>query len=257
MSERVLGAVTEEELDVLVSIAIRRAEVLENSDLPGAIDAWREVMVYEERLSEMTPAAEVPGGVARVGAVTAALAAGERVRATELAQKYLSEESLPSERRQAIQRAFHEYRKETAKRDWDRRFLEGAWNGLRSFLRSLSFGGLLGCGVAYLIFLSYPHLFVGRVRLEEIVVFGGLLGACLHRIIDWCLVKPFLFPFGRFIEYYGTLMQLKLQNKAQLIDDDSYKKIKYQLDLAYFLGPTDKVRARKGALPPKAKFSRK
>lgn len=115
MSETVLAAVTEEELDVLVSIAIRRAEVLDNSDSPGAIDAWREVMVYEERLSEMTAASEVPGGVARVGAVTAALAAGDRLRATELAQKYLSDQSLPTERRQAIERALDEHRKELAK----------------------------------------------------------------------------------------------------------------------------------------------
>jgi RNA polymerase sigma factor (sigma-70 family) len=140
-----------------------------------------------------------------------------------------------------------------------RRFLEGAVqrNGVISFLRSLisslrslSFGGLLGCGVAYLIFLSYPHLFVGRVSLEVVVVFGGLLGAWLYRVIEWCLVKPFLLPFGRLFEYYAKLVQLTLQNRAELIDDDSYKKIKYQLDLAYFLGPTDKVRVRKGALPP-------
>ena len=115
----------------------------------------------------------------------------------------------------------------------------------------------LDAGLHILFFYRIHTLFVGHARLEVVVVFGSLLGACLHRIIDWCLVKAFLLPFGRFIDYYGKLVQLTLQNRAQLIDDDSYKQIKYELDLAYFLGPTDKVSVRNRVLPPKAKFSRK
>ncbi len=104
-----------------------------------------------------------------------------------------------------------------------------------SFLRSLSFGGLLGCGVAYLVFLSYPHLFVGHVRVEAVVIFGSLLGACLHRLIDVCLVKGILSPFGRFLEYYGKLVQLTVQKRTELMDDDRYKELKYELDIDYFL----------------------
>lgn len=116
MKKTVLTALTEEELDVLVSIAIRRAEVLDDSDSPTAIEAWREVMVYEERLAKLTPAAGVPGGVARFGAVTSALAAGERSKAAELAEQYLAEKSLPRERRQAIKRALDEYKANLARR---------------------------------------------------------------------------------------------------------------------------------------------
>ncbi len=116
MNKSILTALTEDELDVLVSIAIRRAEVLDESNSPAANDAWREVMMYEERLARMTSAAEIPGGIARLGAVTSALAAGEREKAAELAEQYLMEESLPKERRHAIQRALDEYKDSLAKR---------------------------------------------------------------------------------------------------------------------------------------------
>ena len=101
-----LADLTEDELDTLVSIAIRRAEVLDETQSPGAEAAWSEVMVYEERLAELTRPEEVPGGVARIGAVTAALAAGRRSDAARLAARYLAEEALPQERKEAVRRAF-------------------------------------------------------------------------------------------------------------------------------------------------------
>ena len=75
---------TEDELDILVSAAIRRAELLDDAKSPAARDAWREVMTYEERLAAITSPNGVAGGVARAGAVRAALAAGQRVDATRL-----------------------------------------------------------------------------------------------------------------------------------------------------------------------------
>lgn len=99
-------ALTEDELDTLVSIAIRRAELLDDTGSPAANDAWYEVMVYEERLAEITAPWDITGGVARVSAVRAALAAGQRQEAARLASQYLAEELLPPERRTAIERAF-------------------------------------------------------------------------------------------------------------------------------------------------------
>jgi len=104
----ILPGLTEDELDSLVSIAIHRAEILDEAQSPGASDAWYEVMLYEERLATITQPEEVPGGVARVGAVTAALAAGRRIEALRLASRYLAEDSLSPERRATIQRALHE-----------------------------------------------------------------------------------------------------------------------------------------------------
>jgi hypothetical protein len=112
----VLTSLTEDELDTLVSVAIRRAEVLEELKSPRASDAWSEIMAYEERLAEITRPEEIPGGVARVGAVTAALAAGRRSEASRLASVYLSEAQLSSERRAAIQRAFQEDQERLARR---------------------------------------------------------------------------------------------------------------------------------------------
>lgn len=105
MTSTGLSAPTEDELDMLVSIAIRRAELLAEIKSPMSAGAWREVMAYEENLARITQPAEIAGGVARAGAVTAALAAGERLDAQRLASKYLAEDALPAERRIMIERA--------------------------------------------------------------------------------------------------------------------------------------------------------
>lgn len=115
MTKTALIALTEEELDALVSIAIRRAELLDDMESPAANDAWYEVMVYEEQLAMITPPADIMGGVARVGAVRAALAAGQRLEAAHLASQYLAEDSLPPERRVAIERAFQENQERLAR----------------------------------------------------------------------------------------------------------------------------------------------
>ena len=107
---------TEDELDTLVSIAIRRAEMLDDMRSPAANDAWHEVMAYEERIAMITAAGEITGGVARVGAVRAALAAGQRLEASRLASQYLAEETLPAERRIAIKQVFHEDQERLAQR---------------------------------------------------------------------------------------------------------------------------------------------
>ena len=116
MTESALSTLTEDELDVLVSIAIRRAEVLEDSGSAAAHEAWHEVMLYEERLAAIIPPDEIPGGVARAGAVAAALASGDRQHAKKLASFYLAEGSLPVERRTAIEKVFREEQVRLARR---------------------------------------------------------------------------------------------------------------------------------------------
>jgi hypothetical protein len=104
---------TEDELDVLVSMAIRRAERLE-AELGtlalsgGALEvasAWAEVLACELQLSEITRPNELSGGIARVGAVRAAISAGMADEASRLAARFLEESGLPEERRQAIHAA--------------------------------------------------------------------------------------------------------------------------------------------------------
>jgi hypothetical protein len=116
MKKTDLIALTEDELNTLVSVAIRRAEILDDAGAPAANDAWYEVMVYEQRLAGLTSPEDITGGIARVGAVRAALAAGQRLEAARLASQYLGEDLLPLERRHAIERAFQEDRERRARR---------------------------------------------------------------------------------------------------------------------------------------------
>jgi hypothetical protein len=108
MTDRPWITRSEDELDTLVSFAIRRAELLEDMQSPAAGEAWHEVMAYEQQLAAITDAAAIAGGVARAGAVCAALAAGRHGEAERLASQYLAEPCLPAERRAAIERAFQE-----------------------------------------------------------------------------------------------------------------------------------------------------
>ncbi len=102
MTDTALLTLTEDDLDALVSSAILKAESLDDKGSPFAAEAWREVMFYEERLAAMTAADEIDGGVARAGAVSAALAAGDRSAANCLAARYLADDLLPGERRVVI-----------------------------------------------------------------------------------------------------------------------------------------------------------
>jgi hypothetical protein len=113
MTPEDLTELSEDELDRLVSIAIQRAEILDDLHSPATEEAWREVMLFEEQLARITPAADIAGRVARVGAIRAALSAGDRAGAARLASLYLAEESLPRERRVAVERAFEEDREKS------------------------------------------------------------------------------------------------------------------------------------------------
>jgi hypothetical protein len=115
MTDTTAFAVTEDELDTLVSIAIRRAEILDDERSPAADEAWHEVATYEQRLAAITSPSGIAGGVARVGAVRATLAAGHRAEAEHLAARYLAESQLPAERRAAVERVFQEDRDRLAR----------------------------------------------------------------------------------------------------------------------------------------------
>jgi hypothetical protein len=94
---------TEDTLDTLVSIAILRAQLLDKENDPAAPMAWREVMHCERSLAELCPASSLAGGIARAGAVSAALAAKDAHQAYELKTRYFAETELPQERRARIQ----------------------------------------------------------------------------------------------------------------------------------------------------------
>lgn len=117
---------------------------------------------------------------------------------------------------------------------------------LFSFLRSLSFGGLMGSGFIILLYIFFPQIFSGVLTFNFMLAFGGLLGAAAHRLIDSLVIKGILHPISRFTTYYWQLVQLELLNKRGLIDSKSYEKIKKELTIKYFLEDKDNQRL----LPP-------
>ncbi len=92
-------------LDVLVTGAILHAERLADAGDAGAPAAYETVSRYEEALAAVHPADDVEGAVARVGAITAALRAGQRQRAHNLARRYEADPALSDARREEIAEA--------------------------------------------------------------------------------------------------------------------------------------------------------
>jgi hypothetical protein len=77
-----------DELNRSVTSAILRAEALP----PGSWEAeraFRDVADLEQEIAGIAGANTVEGEVARLGAVTASMSAGELVRAVQLAERYL------------------------------------------------------------------------------------------------------------------------------------------------------------------------
>jgi len=82
------------ELNRHVTNAIIRAESLP----AGSRDAWEafhEVSALEESIAALVPPDDIEGEIARLGAVTAALSAGEPLRALQLAERFLAESLAP------------------------------------------------------------------------------------------------------------------------------------------------------------------
>jgi len=83
-----------DELNHRVTNAIVRAESLP----AGSREAWEafhDVSALEESIAALVPPGDIEGEIARLGAVTAALSAGEPLRALQLAERFLAESLAP------------------------------------------------------------------------------------------------------------------------------------------------------------------
>lgn len=87
----------------LITEAIRRAETLEDLHAPGAVSAYLDLSLLEERAAEILPASDPEGALARRGAVRAALAAKELTRAQQLAERFLAEAGTDDDLRAELQ----------------------------------------------------------------------------------------------------------------------------------------------------------
>jgi hypothetical protein len=79
-----------QDLHQRVTAAILRAEGLPPGSEEASI-AFRAVADLEERIAEVAPGDTLPGEAARLGAVTAAMSAGDMARAVQLADRYIAE----------------------------------------------------------------------------------------------------------------------------------------------------------------------
>lgn len=84
-------------LYLLVTEAIRRAEVLSELRAPGASAAHLDLSLLEEHIAEQLPASDAEGAIARRGAVRAAVAAGDLSRASRLVTRYVAEDDIAPE----------------------------------------------------------------------------------------------------------------------------------------------------------------
>lgn len=80
-----------DDLNMLVSETVRRAELLEDLASPSAREAWSELSLIEERLARMQPPESAGGGFARRGAIHAAIKAQNLDRAEALIRDFTSE----------------------------------------------------------------------------------------------------------------------------------------------------------------------
>jgi hypothetical protein len=95
-------------LNTLVSAAIWRAEELEARGIRHASQAWAEVSSLEGELAKALPASQVEGRIARRGAVSAALKAGDYARAQALADGYTADEAAPESLKKSLREILEE-----------------------------------------------------------------------------------------------------------------------------------------------------
>jgi hypothetical protein len=102
------------------------------------------------------------------------------------------------------------------------------------FFRSLTFGGLVGAGIAGIIFLKIPYLQT-ITSLPAIMAYGGVAGAGAQRAIE-SVINFVIAPFGRFITYYEKLIELQFLYNWDKVSYEQYTIINAKLTQARFLG---------------------
>lgn len=107
--------------------------------------------------------------------------------------------------------------------------------GLILFIRSLGFGGLLGCGVACILFLIFPQIFPAFITLNTVATVGGIVGTSFHRVIDNVIVKQILGPISANITYVGKLIQIEHMKKRGMITEETSLELKDKLTKKYWL----------------------
>jgi hypothetical protein len=97
-----------DDLHLLVSDAIWRAEQVEERGPSSAASEWATVSSLEEKLAGALPVSAPEGRIARRGAVRAAFKAGDHARGRSLAERYMAEEGAPASLKEALREILDE-----------------------------------------------------------------------------------------------------------------------------------------------------
>src|SRR5262245_57161727 len=116
-----------------------------------------------------------------------------------------------------------------------------------TFFRSLTFGGLIGFGVAWIIYKRNQSYFAGNVLETHFLAFGSALGASAHRAIDSAL-RFVLKPLFDYVDYYLKLAQLTHLKQKGRIGDAEYQDMVNSLTVKFFVGEDVKTKIPRKAV---------
>src|SRR4030095_6242090 len=109
-----------------------------------------------------------------------------------------------------------------------------------TFFRTLTFGGLLGLGIAWLTYKHNQPYFTGKVLETHFLAFGGALGASVHRAIDSAL-RFIMDPLFSYIKYRVKLWLLNGARMRGQIREVDYQYWGYILTVKFIFGEEIKV----------------
>jgi hypothetical protein len=111
-----------------------------------------------------------------------------------------------------------------------------AFSGV-DFIRGLTFGGLLGAGVAGLSYMVFPEFFASKVSLQSLVIFGGCIGTAGQQLIE-SVVRFAVLPATRTISFYEKMIELAVLRNRNHITQEQYTAILNKMTEQRFLGTT-------------------
>ena len=130
-----------------------------------------------------------------------------------------------------------------------------------TFFRSLTFGGLIGLGVAWLTYKHNQSYFAGNALETHFLAFGSALGASVHRAVDSAL-RFVMKPLFDHVDYYLKLAQLTRLKQKGRIGDNEYTNLVNSLTVKFFAGedvktktPRKAVSAKRNKQPPPSRSS--
>ena len=104
-----------------------------------------------------------------------------------------------------------------------------------TFFRSLTFGGLIGMGVAWILYKRNQSYFEGKVSETHFIAFGSVLGISVHRAIDSAL-RFVMKPLFDHIDYFLKLAQLTMLKQKGRIGEAEYQNLVNSLTVKFFVG---------------------